>query len=72
MALRELQPKIYHVKRNLNGVAHDCAKQAIRQSQSMSIYSCTNSSHALGRCPVALAIQNLMLQGTVLHAVNCL
>jgi hypothetical protein len=36
----ELHPKIYHVKRNLNEVA-----QAIRQSQSLPIFNCLNSTH---------------------------
>uniref|UniRef100_A0ACD5YZR5 Uncharacterized protein n=1 Tax=Avena sativa TaxID=4498 RepID=A0ACD5YZR5_AVESA len=67
-ASRDLQSTIYHVKRDLNGVAHDCARQAIRQSQSRPIFSCSNSAHGHGNCPIVLATQNIIL----LHAVHCL
>ena len=67
----ELEPKIYHIKRDLNGVAHNCAHQALRQSKSGPTFSCSNSAHVYGNCPVALALKNLNLQGIVLHVVNC-
>ena len=57
---QELDPKIYHIKRDLNGVAHNCAHQALRQSQSGPIFSCSNSAHVYGDCPIA-----------ILHDVNC-
>uniref|UniRef100_A0ACD5ZE21 Uncharacterized protein n=1 Tax=Avena sativa TaxID=4498 RepID=A0ACD5ZE21_AVESA len=68
---KKLNPNIYHIKRNINGVAHNCAHQAIRRSQAGPIFSCSNSAHVNGACPIALALQNLFLQGIVLHAVNC-
>jgi hypothetical protein len=69
---RGLQTQVYHIKRNINGVAHNCAHQAIRQSQSMPIFSCSSSAHRQGNCPIALALQNFYLQGIVMHAVNCI
>jgi hypothetical protein len=72
-ASEELNSKIYHIKRNLNGVAHDCAQQAIRHTQSLPIFSCSNSAHnMLGNCPIASSLQNFFSQEIVLHAVNCL
>jgi ribonuclease HI len=68
-----LHPKIYHIKRNLNGVAHDCAQQAIRRPLSLPIFTCQNSAHrCVGTCPFALSFQNLDLQGFVLLDVLCL
>jgi hypothetical protein len=55
-ASEHLLPKIYHIKRNLNTVAHDCAKQALRRSESLPIFSCLNSAHRnVGTCPIALS-----------------
>lgn len=62
---QRLQLKIYHVKRDLNGVAHNCTHR-------VPIFSCSNSAHVPGTCPIALALQNLNLRGIVLHGVNCL
>jgi ribonuclease HI len=70
-ASKALSPKIYHISRNLNGVAHSCAQQAIRQSMSEPIFSCTNLAHATMPCPTAILLQNSVFQGTVIHAVIC-
>jgi hypothetical protein len=59
---RNLQHKIYHIKRDINGVAHNCAHQALRQSLSMPTYSCSNSAHVRDNCPLLLAFQNIYLQ----------
>jgi ribonuclease HI len=70
---RNLEAKVYHIKRNLNGIAHDCAQQAIRQDPSTPIFSCNNSAHLrLGTCPTISSLQNFNPRDIVLHAVNCL
>uniref|UniRef100_A0ACD5TJS8 Uncharacterized protein n=1 Tax=Avena sativa TaxID=4498 RepID=A0ACD5TJS8_AVESA len=71
-ASRDLQSTIYHVKRDLNGVAHDGAHQAIRQSQSRPTFSCSNSAHVHGNCPIVLVTQHFIFEGFVLHVVHCL
>jgi hypothetical protein len=63
---------VYHVKRDINGVAHNCAHQAIRQALSSPIFSCSNSSHRNSLCPVSSIFQSLCSQGYVIHAVHCL
>jgi hypothetical protein len=67
-----LHASIYHIKRDLNGVAHNCSQQASRIFSSEPIFSCMSSAHRNSFCPIALAIQNLDLQGFVLHDVTCL
>ena len=72
-ASRNLGGEIFHIKRDLNGIAHDCAKQAIRQDMSLPIFNCSNSAHLrLGNCPVASAISSSTFSGIVLQAVHCL
>jgi ribonuclease HI len=68
---QELQPMIYHITRDLNGVAHNCAQQAIRSSPSGPIFSCISPAHRNMLCPIALALQNSILQGFVLNVVAC-
>lgn len=71
-ASQELAPTVYHIARDLNAVAHNCAQQVIRQTQSEPIFSCSNSAHTNGTCPTALHLHNLNSQGIVLHTVMCL
>jgi ribonuclease HI len=70
-ASKNLQAKIFHVKRDMNRVAHDCSQQAIRQSLSEPIFCCSSSAHLSSTCPLLLAFQNLHLQGIVLNVVYC-
>lgn len=44
-ASEQLLPQIYHIKISLNGVARDCAKQALRRTESLPIFFCLNSAH---------------------------
>ena len=72
-ASRDLDRRIFHISRDLNGIAHDCAKQAIRQDKSLPIFSCSNSAHSrIGNCPIVSTLSQTQFQGIVLHAVNCL
>jgi hypothetical protein len=63
---------VYHVKRDINGIAHNCAHQAIRQALSSPIFSCSNSSHRNSLCPISSIFQSLSSQGYVIHDVHCL
>lgn len=63
--------QVFHIKRDLNRVAHDCAHQALRRSLKQPIYSCVCSTHSSGHCPVISVLQSVNLQGFVIHAVLC-
>jgi hypothetical protein len=69
---RPLRPCIFHVKREINGVAHNCAHQAKRSMRSEPTRSCRNSAHSNTSRPVLAACQMLELQGVVLIDVQCL
>jgi hypothetical protein len=72
-ASRNIEKKVFHIPRNLNGIAHDCAKQAFRQDKSLPIFSCSNSAHSrIGNFPIASTLSQIHFEGIVLHAVNCL
>jgi hypothetical protein len=68
---RPLQSSVYHVKREINGVAHSCAHQAKRSLRSEPTCSCRNSTHSNITCPVLAAVQSLQLDGTVIIDVQC-
>jgi hypothetical protein len=63
---------VYHIKRDINGVAHNCAHQAIKQDVSTPIYSCTNSTHRIFSCPLFSAVKQMQSQDLVIRAVNCI
>ena len=62
---------VFHISRQLNGEAHNCAKQVLRHSLNQPIYQCTNSAHPIGACPVLLALLNVTSQDFVLTAAIC-
>lgn len=68
-----LQVQVYHIKRDLNGVAHNCATQAIRQDVSWPIFSCSNSAHTrIGSCPTVSTLKTFCSPGIVILAVHCI
>jgi hypothetical protein len=69
---KQLQPRVFHVKREINGVAHNCAQQARRSRRAEPTRSCRNTTHSGNRCPVLEACLTLEEQGTVLLDVQCL
>lgn len=66
-----LRPNIFHISREFNGVAHNCAQQAIRSIRSEPNLSCRNSAHRNSVCPTLTALANLSVSGIVTHVVYC-
>ena len=59
---------IYHIPRNINSIAHNCAHQVLN-SRIKPVLSCTNSAHS--PCPSMLSLQDFQVEGFVIHAVLC-
>jgi hypothetical protein len=66
-----LAPQVFHIKRDLNGVAHDCAHQVLRQSLSQPIFSCICPAHSSPTCPAISTLENFVCQDFVINAVWC-
>ena len=67
----QLKANVFHIYREINGVAHNCAQQARRSSGSAPIFSCSNSAHRLSSCPTLASVSNFQMSGIVLHSVYC-
>ncbi|XBI28971.1 hypothetical protein VPH35_053079 [Triticum aestivum] len=65
-----IQTTVYHINRNINGIAHDCAHQVLN-SRVESVFSCTHSSQSSSFCPTLLYLHNFQVQGYVIHVVLC-
>jgi hypothetical protein len=46
------QPRIFHISRKIDGVAHRCAQHANQYSRSRPTRSCRNSTHRNTACPI--------------------
>jgi hypothetical protein len=66
-----LEATIYHISRDINRVAHDCAQQAFMRSQAQPEFSCINLAHRERSCPVLSLLQNFSCQGFVISYVLC-
>jgi hypothetical protein len=67
----QIQAAIFHIKRDLNGVAHDCAQQALKTIVSEPIFRCNSSTHSNSLCPISDALISADIQGYVLYSVYC-
>ena len=67
---KDLQAQVFHISREINGIAHNVAHQVLRCSIEPDI-SCFASAHSHRTCPVVSLLSNINFQGYVLHAVRC-
>jgi ribonuclease HI len=63
--------QVFHIKRDLNGAAHKCANQVLRQSLGEPIYRCICSAHSSSSCHAISSLQNVSWQDYVIQAVLC-
>ncbi|KAM3295727.1 hypothetical protein ACQJBY_038180 [Aegilops geniculata] len=65
-----LNAQVFHISRNLNGVAHNLAQQ-VYQASDQPLMICSTRSHDTNLCPVAAALAQFSGTGFQLHKVYC-
>jgi hypothetical protein len=68
---RDCQASIFHISREINGVAHSLTHQARRFFGSEPICSCRNVAHSNIPCPMVAAAQSMQLPDFVILDVQC-
>jgi hypothetical protein len=66
-----LQARVFHIKRDINEIAHNCAHKVLRNSQGPPILRCSSSAHASPSCPILSIFKHSEWQEFVIHDVQC-
>jgi hypothetical protein len=67
----DMEPTIFHIPRDLNIIAHNCARQVIRKPLQQPAFKCVNKQHGDHSCPVVSVLENFHFQGYVIQSVLC-
>ncbi|VAI61129.1 unnamed protein product [Triticum turgidum subsp. durum] len=65
-----LHPRVFHISREVNGIAHNLAQQVFRSNDESQI-CCFASAHRHTSCPVVSLLSNFKVQKFRIHAVHC-
>ena len=65
-----LNPQVFHISRNLNGVAHNLAHQVFQMAGGPTL-NCSSHSHVIESCPLAASLVDFNFVGIQLHKVYC-
>ncbi|XP_044415512.1 uncharacterized protein [Triticum aestivum] len=65
-----LQPEVFHISREINGIAHNVAHQDLCSNVEPEI-CCFPSAYRHISCPVVSLLHTFQVQGFVIHAVRC-
>lgn len=65
-----LLPQVFHISREINGVAHNVAQQDIHSNVEPA-FSCFASAHRNSSCPVLALLSSFQSQDFVIHAIHC-
>ena len=65
-ATKDLQATVYHIKRDINGVAHNLAHQHLSPQA-----VCYSNSHDNANCQFLSTLASLRLSSHVISAVHC-
>lgn len=65
-----MNAQVFHISRNINGVAHNLAQQVYRSFGATQIY-CSAHCHVHTSCPVASLLSHFQVQGINLHTIYC-
>jgi hypothetical protein len=66
----KLQAQVFHIRREANCVAHNCAHQVLRSTLGPPILGCYSSAHNPSSCHVMSSLVHSDWTGFVIHAVN--
>ncbi|XP_044444408.1 uncharacterized protein [Triticum aestivum] len=66
----DLQSQVFHISREINGIAHNVAHQVLTSVVEPDI-CCFASAHRNMTCPVVFLLSTFQFQGFVIHAVRC-
>uniref|UniRef100_A0ACD5WKA5 Uncharacterized protein n=1 Tax=Avena sativa TaxID=4498 RepID=A0ACD5WKA5_AVESA len=69
--IKHLGSQIFHISREINGVAHCCAHQARRSIGSLPTNSCRTLAHSKINCPIISSIRKMQDDGLVIMDVQC-
>jgi ribonuclease HI len=67
----KLQARVFHIKRDLNGVAHKCVHQVLRNSLGPPLFGCSSLAHTTPSCLAISVLQDSEWPGFVIHDVQC-
>ena len=65
-----LQPRVFHISREINGIAHNVAHQVLHSRVEPQV-CCFASAHRHSSCPVLSLLSSFQVQEFVIHAVHC-
>nr|XP_045083744.1 uncharacterized protein LOC120962928 [Aegilops tauschii subsp. strangulata] len=65
-----LRPQVFHISREINGIAHNAAHQGLHSNVEPEI-CCFASDHGHISCPVVSLLDTFQVQGFVIHAIRC-
>ena len=66
----DLHPHVFHISREVDGIAHNLAQQVFRSNDESQI-CCFASTHRHTSCPVVSLLSNFQVQEFRIHAIHC-
>lgn len=65
-----LNAQVFHISREINGIAHSLGQQVFRSNASSQI-SCFAHAHSHQSCPMVSHLSHFQIQGINLHTIHC-
>ena len=65
-----LHPKVFHISREINGIAHNLAQQVFRSTGNTQV-CCFAQTHSPRSCHVVPVLSKFQIPGVKLHTVHC-
>ena len=68
---KDLQAQVFHISREINGIAHNVAHQVLNPSMEP-VFGCNSSAHRQYPCPFISTLSQVHLQDFIIHVVLCI